>query len=310
MEDISRELERELKAIKSAPYKPAPHKKDRKKKVIVVDDFGEMTSGEWIKIISIFLFILSLVAVSACAVLYYLYTGVKTVHTGAAEKIAAMERRIDGLIDEKEVLTAKLVILEKRLGDPSSLTDDGKADAAAEAETAQVDPLKPKPVMEKPPAAEPDSPPAAPEEETGTEPGGPAAEPDDPVPDDPVERTVSIEKFRVVEDTAGQELLVRFDIRNVSSREGDVAGYIFTVLRPEGNDTGGWLVVPTTSLANGIPQVYRKGQYFSIAHYKPVKFRIKNQSNPDFYKKAAIFVFNVDGDLIFEKLIDITESEE
>ena len=68
-------------------------------------------------------------------------------------------------------------------------------------------------------------------------------------------------------------------------------------------------MVPTSALKNGIPFEYKKGQYFSITHFKPVKFRIKNQANPDFFKKASIFIFNEQADLIFEELIDITEAK-
>jgi hypothetical protein len=80
-------------------------------------------------------------------------------------------------------------------------------------------------------------------------------------------------------------------------------------LKPDNKIKDHWLVVPTSALKNGIPSEYRKGQYFSIAHFKPVKFRIKNQSDPEFFKKASIVIFNDQGDLIFEKLIDITEAE-
>jgi len=68
-------------------------------------------------------------------------------------------------------------------------------------------------------------------------------------------------------------------------------------------------VVPTAALKDGVPSEYKKGQYFSIAHFKPVKFRIKNQADPDFFKKASIFIFNEQAQLIFEELINITEAE-
>lgn len=42
MDDRSRELEREI-----AQAKPAPFKRSRESKIIIVDDFGEMKSGNW-----------------------------------------------------------------------------------------------------------------------------------------------------------------------------------------------------------------------------------------------------------------------
>jgi len=123
-----------------------------------------------------------------------------------------------------------------------------------------------------------------------------------------INRTVLIEKFAVIRNRAGKDLLVRFDIRNISKSQGDVSGRIFTILRPDNDIEDQWLVVPATALKSGFPSEYQKGQYFSIAHFKPVKFRIKSEVDPDFYKKASIFIFNGEGDLIFEKLIDITEA--
>jgi hypothetical protein len=122
-------------------------------------------------------------------------------------------------------------------------------------------------------------------------------------------KTVSIEKFTVVKDGKTSDLLVRFDIRNISTGPGDVSGRIFTVLKSDNHQEDQWLVVPTAPLTNGVPSEYAKGQYFSIAHFKPVKFRIKNQADADFFTKASIFIFNEDAELIFEELIDITEAE-
>lgn len=123
------------------------------------------------------------------------------------------------------------------------------------------------------------------------------------------EKTVSIEKFVVTKDSTSGDLLVRFDIRNISKKPGEVSGRIFTVLKPDSQIESQWLVIPNAPLKDGIPSLFKKGQYFSIAHFKPVKFRIKNQSGPDSFKKASIFIFNNQGNLIFENLIDITEAE-
>ena len=44
MEDISRELEREI-----AKAKPAPYKARREKKILIIDDFGETRPGGYLK---------------------------------------------------------------------------------------------------------------------------------------------------------------------------------------------------------------------------------------------------------------------
>ena len=321
MEDISRELERELKNnLKPKPFKPV-----RKKRVIIVDDFGEMTSGEWIKKVCQFLLIATILLAVATGTLYYLYAELKAKSADSTREAAELARQVSSLNDEKEVLMARLVILQKGNTDavPAGDADVPKSEQPPAAETA---------ASSKAPETEPTQtkaiPESTPEAATKTEAAatGSVNESTDMVSDKAVEtpieaerthleKTVSIEKFKVLKDGQNQDLLVRFDIRNVSEQPGDVAGYIFTVLWPDTGDasedakTNEWLVVPTTTLERGIPTGYKKGQYFSIAHYKPVKFRIKNQSRPDFFTKASIFVFNTKGELIFEKLIDITEAE-
>ena len=124
-----------------------------------------------------------------------------------------------------------------------------------------------------------------------------------------VNKTVTKENFIVNKSKTDKDLLVRFDIRKISEKPGDVAGRIFTVLIPDNTSEDQWLVVPPTTLKNGIPSEYKKGQYFSIANFKPIKFRIKNQAGQDFFKKASIYIFNEQEDLIFEKLVAISEAQ-
>jgi len=120
------------------------------------------------------------------------------------------------------------------------------------------------------------------------------------------EKRISIEQFTITKDGGG--LLVQFDIRNSSNSLGDVSGRIFVILKPDNNFEDQWLVVPAAPLKNGVPSEYKKGQYFSIAHFKPVRFKITNKDDPGFFKKASIFIFNEQADLIFQQSIDITET--
>ena len=55
MEDISRELEREI-----AQIKPAPHKLRRENAILIVNDFGEIRSGAFLKVLVCFLLVVSL----------------------------------------------------------------------------------------------------------------------------------------------------------------------------------------------------------------------------------------------------------
>jgi hypothetical protein len=124
-----------------------------------------------------------------------------------------------------------------------------------------------------------------------------------------IQKTVSIEKFTVTKDGTNGYLLVRFDIRNVSKAPGEVSGKIFALLKPNNSLENKWLVVPPAAVKNGMPSDYKKGKYFSISHFKPIKFRVKHKLDPDVFKQASIFIYNDQGDLIFDKLINIAEAE-
>ena len=105
----------------------------------------------------------------------------------------------------------------------------------------------------------------------------------------------------MINDGNNGDLLVRFNIRNVGVGSNNVSGYIFVILKPDTKPGNDWLVVPTAAIDHGRPAVYRKGQYFSIAHFKPVNFRVKTHLAPDSFKIATVFVYDDDGGLMFQR---------
>jgi len=325
MEDISRELEREI-----ARSKPKPYKQDRKTRILIIDDFGKMKSGEYLKTFVKILFFISVVCFVAAALFYYLYTGLSKDAKLTKARLSVAEKQVADLTSKKEILMARLVISGKEPGIKKPIKkpderpiENKKVDKPIAVEVEEKKPLVSKNEEIKPIPAEPaegektDDLSLAKQENSLIEPK--TDEMDESVqspelapeiePSKEIRKTVRIEKFTVKKDGRNGDLLVRFDIRNISTESGDVSGRIFTVLKPGNDSEDQWLVVPTAALKDGVPSEYKKGQYFSIAHFKPVKFRIKNQADPNFFSKASIYIFNEQAQLIFEKLIDITEAE-
>lgn len=299
MEDISRELEREITQLK-----PSPYKKSRKKRILMVDDFGEMKSAGHLKVLTYVFGVASLVCFLAAGGLYYFFTHQAVENNRLKREVANLAKKVDRLINEREVLMARLVISGKKPGTTEKekkagikKKPDSKSVGTVPKTTVEVTPKKLAPAVEIGAAAE----------KKAKGPGGSVQAALESKT--PVQQIVAIEKFVVTRDGADGDLLVRFDIRNISDKPGGVSGRIFTILKPENNSRENWLVVPSAKLDKGIPVQHKKGQYFSIAHFKPVKFRIENQAGPDFFKKAAIYIFNENGDLMFESLIDITEEQ-
>jgi hypothetical protein len=315
MEDISRELEKEI-----AQSKPSPYKKSKRKRVLIIDDFGEIKSAGHLKVLVNVFFVTSLVCFFAATGLYYLFSNQTLEKKRLESKLAGLEEKVDHLTNEKEVLMARLVISGKEPGIESSTTSAVPSISTAKETTEKekkagikekTDPKSVNTVSKEIAATTAKKPPPV----VGIIAAGqtqkmalaPVIKSKEPVAQ--VQQMVAIEKFSVTRDGAEGDLLVRFDIRNISDKPGGVSGRIFTILKPENRPQEEWLVVPAATLNNGVPVQHKRGQYFSIEHFKPVKFRIENQAGPDFFKKSAIYIFNENGDLMFESLIDITEEE-
>ena len=266
-----------------------------------------MKSGEYLKPFVGILSVVSMLCFVA-AVMFY-YTGVSRGVDLIKNRLVSAENKVDELTREKEMLMARLVIsgkdpkiIKKELEEKKPLVSKNRAiNCVPGLENMDKINQLSKPEQQKNRSQsklrasklniidEPPDVPAKFKQSKG------------------IKKTVFIEKFAVTKDGTNGDLLVRFDIKNGSNKPGDVSGRIFTLLKPDNDIEDQWLVVPASALKNGIPTEYGKGQYFSIAHFKPVKFRIKNQADPGFFKKATIFIFNDQGDLIFDKLINITE---
>jgi hypothetical protein len=319
MEDISRELEKEI-----AQSKPSPYKKNRKKSFLIVDDFGEIKSAGHLKVFVYAFLVIGIISFFTAGGFYILF-GQKAVENKQLKLELTMQKeKVDSLVADNEILMVRLVISGKKPGISDPITASGvssvntaKAKKAGIKEKPNLEKISPTPVLDtkveidvKIKDAKVDA--KVDEKTLVTENLGVetqiSAQTESGVKSS-VQKIVAIEKFSVTREGVDGDLLVRFDIRNMSDKPGGVSGRIFTILKPENKPQSEWLVVPKAPLKKGVPNQYKKGQYFSIAHFKPVKFRIENQEGPEFYKKASIYIFNEEGELMFESLIDITEEE-
>ncbi len=317
MEDISRELERQI-----AQSKPKPYRMSQEAQILIVDNLGNIRSGAHLKQMAVILSFVSAVCFVAAVLFYFFYTDLSKKQARIIKKLAATETMVEKLTREKEVLMARIVISGKELKTSEKKEVRKKS---APAVVGKKTMLSKKTETRKKTAETVNKPDRPVKSETAEVlQAGKSGKPGKtlPIPDKTSVQTavsevvaakpstISVEKFTVVNDAGSGNILVRFDIRNISTEPGDVSGRIFTILKPDNGSEDKWLVVPASRLKNGVPSDYKKGQYFSIAHFKPVKFRIKNQTaaGPGFFKKASIFIFSTNGELIFQKAIDITES--
>lgn len=305
MEDISRELEREIER-----FKPKPFRKNRKFKILMVDDFGKIISGNHLMPVLRVLTIFSAVSFFVMIWLFFNHAGSSKRMDSLRQANLAAEKKINELTEEKEVLMARLVILGKdptvkkglEKGSSGNEVEERKSDSGKSADTKLAPPDTPdSPLDEKLSLSQ-----SLDKEKTT---GNLTTEPPNGSESKSVKKTIAIDKFSVIRDKDGKDFLVRFDIKNISRDQKEVSGRVFIVLKPDNDTVHQWHIVPTTELKNGIPSESSKGQYFSISNLKHVKFNIKSDLNPAYYKKASIFIFNNEGELVFEKLIEITDAE-
>lgn len=296
MEDISRDLEREIKSY----TKPSKFKRKRDKRLILVDDFGRMKTANWISRAARLFFYLSIILGAAAGGLFWLYSDLKVENRRLDRRLAGSEKRIDQLTTRNERLMAKVVLSGKSL---ENMEEDNKSEepglkkieekTAAKAEKRVIPPGEGETETEtekqdQTEISKTDQDTQSSEKKKGT---------------DINEKVVEIENFRALNDTDKGDLLVRFKIMNITDAPGDITGHIFILLYPKSGDVKEGLVVPTAPVQNGIPVNPDKGQFFSIAHFKPVKFRVRNTPGPDFFKHAEVVVFNQKDELVLRKKI-------
>jgi hypothetical protein len=266
--DFKRELKRKI-----ARTRPVFRKIRRKKQVLIVDNRGQIKSGDYLPYFLVFFLAATLICIGAAGLFFVRFDRLSHENQDLAFRAGELETRVQTLTREKQVLMAQLVIAGR----------------------------DPDPAFDKSPI---------PETDTGMYQIDNASDrkTQAPVPGRG-KQTVDIEDFSIIQDNAHGDLLVTFNIRNVSQTSKEVSGHIFTILKPnvqgKDPDQDQWRVVPDSPLENGLPVEIKKGQSFVISHFKPVKFKIENVSGQASFTTASVLVFNDQGELMLQNDIDI-----
>lgn len=105
MEDSLKNIEKKI-----ARAKFTPHKFRRKTNVMVIDNYGEMKSGAYIRILARFFSVASLVFGLTTVGLYQLYTHQTEMFGELTHKVAFLEQKTMNLTKEKDIYMARLVL--------------------------------------------------------------------------------------------------------------------------------------------------------------------------------------------------------
>jgi len=110
--------------------------------------------------------------------------------------------------------------------------------------------------------------------------------------------SVAIENFQISNLSDTNRLGVRFKIKNTTLNSQRVSGYTIVVLKGEQTN---WLPIPWMPLVDGRPTGKQRGHSFGINYFKTMKFSARSPKFPEKFQTASIYVFTQEGELLLEK---------
>lgn len=321
MEDLSGNLQSDLKVKRI----PRHSKRSSRWTLLFVGDHGQTVSVHRFKSLFYLLMGLLLIAVGAAAGLYLYNRQTFDENQRLRAETTRLRETVEALRYEKDVLTARLVLTEAGFQKDSGAAKPPTPPSAQEEEVSIDAPGKEKGRPEKASAPEPEAPPE-PQPEPEPE---PVSEPE-PVPVQelpagqapaPGEQTeagqehagavesppVSVEDLAMVHEQDRPMLRVTFVIRKEAAEPESVSGHAFVVLKQENDSIGdSWVLIPWAKVEEGRPSPASRGQFFSIARFKPMKFETTGVSDPGRFDRLTVYIFNTGGELILEKDFSMT----
>jgi hypothetical protein len=240
---------------------------DRRWTILFIGDRGKTITFYRLKEAIIAILLIFLASAGLSGWFYALYAGARTETTQLEKKIDNLKQAIASLRNDKDILTARLVVAESRVDEVYAKANNSN--------TAQ------KPSASSP--AKKSDPPKTPRSST---------------PEMPP--SVNAEKFIVYHEPDINTLRVEYRIVNTGSKEQPISGRTVVILKDDGDDQQNWLVLPSVPLSSGKP-VGEGGRSFSIYNFRTMRFKLNNQTGTDQYKTATVYVFTTSGDLLLEK---------
>jgi len=297
MEEIPKNIEKEISELTS--YKPST--RVRRWTLLFVGDHGKIISVSRFKGLALTAVFVFIIAVAAAVCLYFLYQDQREENKKLQEDLQVSQQIALSLRDKKDILMARLVVAESKI-----------ADSIATAKKPPAEKIIPKPPLQRPSV------------ETISD-AGDAAKNALIAKKQPGEKSasgkttesfqevnspgVAVEDLLVFNEGKNNTLHVQFKLINTNQNSQSVSGRAFVILKESEADKDQWLTFPSVSLTSGKPSQIYKGQYFSIARFKPMNFEKNIQVDLKRFKSAKVFIFASTGELLLEKNLPIEMEE-
>jgi len=283
---------------------PKPQKRKSHWTLLFVGDHGKVISLGKFKRVVIVSTVVVAVVVAITGWLYFLYRSNAQEKKRLQNVLEASRQKVTALRDEKDQMMVRLVLAESKInaGQVGSKAEKIKAKPDVSQDLSASATTKPKAADQKVNQTAAKLPVVKPV----TVAVAATATPDMPAESGQAEepQVVDVEKLMVLYETDTNRLRVSFNLRKTDPNTESVIGRAFVVLKHDKVDQKQWLTIPSVSLAAGKPSRVYRGQYFSIARFKPMKFERK-VNDPSRFQYVSVFIFTKDGKLLLEKELSI-----
>lgn len=263
---------------------------------LFVKENGEIISIDRFKELAITLAVVMTIMFVTITAFFVLYKGVKEENKNLEKAMTASKQKIVALQDEKDVLMVRLVLAESKIKNQQPDIKKDINDQTTEMLSSESIPEKINTNSEKKTLelvekySAPKHKAILSESRDTTEKIGEAE----------TLTPVDVEDMDVFHDANKNILRVKFILRKTEPTIKNVSGRAFVVLKSNNNEKDP-LVLPSVSLTSGKPSQVKRGQYFSIAHFKWMKFEKRYQPVTESFQRVTAFIFTTKGELLLEK---------
>ncbi len=305
MEKLQKNLEKEFNAM----TRPKPKKRTGRWTLLLVGNHGKIISSGKVVGPAILLAVISLVFAGAAGYFYFIYKNQNRKNIDLKNQVSVLQKKVNALQDEKDLIMVRLVLAESRLKINNTHKQEDKIKKTAK--TSPVSKVFIKPVPGKP-------------EKISTVPiekvadvkfvfaVNVATEKIDTENNESTEKKrsvetakVKMEKFTATYITDINTLRVTFIIRKNDFNLETVSGKAFVILKSDGSDQKQWIVFPKGELISGKPAKRNRGQYFSIARFKLMKFEKRFPVYPELFNNAEIYIYSTTGNLLLARTFPV-----
>lgn len=289
---------------------PKPKKRASRWTLLFVEDRGKVIPVRRFKGLAITLTFAVFIVFALAVGLYFMYNSKAEENRSLIKALGVSRQQVKTMQDEKELLMVRMVLAEskikagrieteeKTIGKKTDRSKDKNASAAIKPPVPDI-----KKVVEtvKEVPAEKEVLIAAVEEDEPdiSEPSMPDAEP----------QMISIEELTVLNTVENNSLKITFKLRKIDQNTKTISGYAFVILKYDRDDRKQWYTLPAVSLVSGKPSWIRRGQYFSIARFKTMKFQHEYSGDPNRFRYITVFIYSADEKLLLEREFPVRVQE-